>query len=140
MKRSDLKYDPAKAAAKKARHAMVYQRESGPKVKTKIQALGKRGGRLYPDDRAASALCKELAGQRCAMAGPTCSGDLDAHHVVKRRHNATRFDQRNLVCLCRGHHSRAEVDEPAFREWFTANRPEGLLDELIRLGHTEVHL
>lgn len=100
---------------------------------SQIPKQGKRGKRLSPKDRRAADKCRELAFFTCAMQDGTCSGPLDPHHVIKRRHLRVRFDQRNLVCLCRVHHDWAEECEQEFLAIFEEMRP-GVYHELEKLA------
>lgn len=50
-------------------------------------------------------VCKENAQYRCAFCGAPGS---EVHHQVSRRHKALKYDQRNLVFLCRGCHDHTE--------------------------------
>lgn len=75
-------------------------------------------------------------GNKCAMCGAT-AGQLDAHHIVSRQHNATKYDLRNGMCLCARHHrwdpdlsphenaagflSWLESHHPELHEWYTSN-------------------
>lgn len=49
-------------------------------------------------------------GNRCRIAGPTCWGPVDVHHVLPRGRGGTSVPE-NLICLCRNHHSWAH-DHP----------------------------
>jgi len=53
--------------------------------------------------------------------------DFDAHHIIRKTHEATRYDLNNGVCLCKGcHRFKVHMDT------FTASR---LIDKLkIRRG------
>jgi 5-methylcytosine-specific restriction endonuclease McrA len=55
-------------------------------------------------DTLSSELCKLLAQKSCY----TCGREgTDAHHVIGRDHRRQRWNQDNLVCLCRKHHDQA---------------------------------
>ena len=55
---------------------------------------------------------RKKAGWKCEMCGKICKigdtwvGKLDAAHYMSRRHEATRFDPRNVHALCAGDHRR----------------------------------
>ena len=46
---------------------------------------------------------------RCAMNDPRCQGDLQCHHVEKRRYGILKHDPRNGILLCEFHHAYAET-------------------------------
>ena len=64
----------------------------------------------------------------CAICDHTCSGPLNAHHVINKAKLATRHDPKCGCLLCRGHHIfsvdlSAHVASLAFAEWLQINRP-----------------
>lgn len=109
------------------------EQQSQGRKGSQLQREGARGKRLGPKDRKASERCKELAFHTCAMQDGSCCATLDPHHVIKRRHQKVRFDQRNLVCLCRVHHNWAEEHETEFLEIFEQMRP-GVYDTVRALA------
>lgn len=55
-------------------------------------------------------------GSVCAV-GVDCFGRLCKHHLMRRRHVATRHDDRNAIILCQKHHSEGHAIGPSrFRE------------------------
>ena len=71
-------------------------------------------------DTLAAQACKKRHNWRCARCHkqhPT-GGNLDAHHIVKRRVMATRWDLGNLMPLCRYTcHEHAELNPDDARDW-----------------------
>lgn len=62
----------------------------------------------------------------CAICGHR--GDLNSHHLIPRAHQATRYELRNGICLCRRCHKfcpdRAPHQNPAgFMQWLSGNVP-----------------
>jgi len=55
-------------------------------------------------DTLASELCRLLAGGRCFHCG--CDGH-EPHHIISRNHKRQRWNQYNLVYLCRTCHRKA---------------------------------
>ena len=52
-------------------------------------------------------LVKKRAENRCEMAGPDCSGDLHAHHIIPKHLEPSRkYDVENGICLCEAHHKK----------------------------------
>lgn len=101
-----------------------------------LKASGKRGDRLSPEDRKSAKECKRLAFSMCALHGPECWGRMEAHHVLRRGHGATRHDQRNLVCLCHYHHQVWLPDhKDEFNEWFNTVLRPGMLRVLEILAN-----
>ena len=52
------------------------------------------------------------ARDRCCRVCGRDSGKLDAHHIIKRRHMATRWDLLNGCLLCFSHHRAEGHDNP----------------------------
>ena len=55
-------------------------------------------------------------------------GKLDAHHIICRAHDATRYDLRNGICLCANHHRWDADTSPhqnpeGWLRWLRANQP-----------------
>lgn len=67
-------------------------------------------------------LVKLHAGYKCEWCGAI---GVDAHHMVSRRHAATRLLPENGVCLCKGCHMRFHNKE-SLTGWamYEAQRPE----------------
>lgn len=62
---------------------------------------------------------------RCAVCG---SGKVEAHHLVPRQHEATRYTLLNGVALCFTHHQGCENLSPhlnaaGWMRWLEANHP-----------------
>jgi hypothetical protein len=74
---------------------------------------------------------REDWGHRCAICG---ASNLQAHHLVGRGNQATRYSLRNGIALCEGCHkfgkkqyNRASPhigDNDAWNDWLQANHPE----------------
>lgn len=71
---------------------------------------------------------------RCEIEGCT-SADLQCAHGFSRRYRATRWDDRNAFCLCRGHHLYYTVRPLEWDEWMK-QRLGPLYDELRTLALT----
>ena len=68
-------------------------------------------------DKLASELCRLLSGGRCYMSGYENCDEHDgceAHHIEIRDHRRQRWNQYNLVWLCRGHHLLAAKETMGF--------------------------
>jgi len=51
------------------------------------------------------------------VAGQDCMGQLIAHHVRRRRHMDTRWDEENSIILCVKHHSELhQIGEKTFHQ------------------------
>ena len=75
---------------------------------------------------------------RCAVCG---SGKCEAHHLIPRQHEATRYDLRNGIALCASHHQfDADISphqnaagwllwlrdhQPSFYAWYLATIENG---------------
>ena len=80
---------------------------------TKIKALEKRL------DALASTLCRLLAGGICQINEQEGQrydehDGHDPHHIIGRDHRRLRWDQDNLIWLCRGHHLMAASENMGF--------------------------
>ena len=65
-------------------------------------------------------------GKKCAICG--AKKYIQAHHFITRSNYRLRWDVRNGVPLCRGHHFfYAHVKPQDFEEWFITKRPKDLL-------------
>lgn len=62
-------------------------------------------------DKLASKLCRLLHHSKCYLGNHE---GHDPHHVVGRNHKRLRWDQDNLVWLCRTHHNEAERENWTF--------------------------
>lgn len=67
----------------------------------------------------------------CEVCGKTdFEGQLHPHHVIGRQDLRTRWDLRNGVCLCAGHHTMfkesAHGNPLWFMAWMSGNRLEDL--------------
>ena len=99
-----------------------------------------RSGRLAPRSARPGPACRHLLdrawrqavydrdGHRCAMAGMaghTCHGGLDCHHIKGRQsHPELRHVVANGVTLCRhGGHAMAHQYPKDFAEWMRRERP-----------------
>ena len=76
---------------------------------------------------------KVLAGYACEYCGKT--EHLNSHHFYGRRVFPLRWNAKNGVCLCAGHHTfsstfSAHQTEPDFNKWIIENRGEDWADEL----------
>ena len=65
--------------------------------------------------------------RRCAVCG--VRGLLNSHHLIPRSHQATRYDLRNGICLCRPCHIFNEDVSPHLNAagwllWLAGNHPE----------------
>ena len=106
----------------------------GKKVKlTSIPVITRRLFRL------ASEKCRENAGFQCEVCGMK-NGDkskttgkpqkVEAHHIMSRsnKDSLLKFDLRNLICLCSGHHKFNKFSAHShgiwFAEWLRLNQPE----------------
>ena len=63
---------------------------------------------------------------RCAVCGT--GSELNAHHLISRQHQATRYDLRNGICLCANHHQwNADIsphkNAEGFRQWMETHHP-----------------
>lgn len=86
-----------------------------PKGPTAKQLRARRRRTLKERDRAWQQTLV-ASGGRC-MVGRNCLGDLCAHHVVGRRHQASRHDPANGEVLCFKHHAEFhQYGEKRFRE------------------------
>jgi len=75
---------------------------------------------------------EQFRGQPCAVCGSRVG--TAGHHVVSQaRSKALKFDKRNIIVLCRGHHMTSNELAPhssnqmavtRFVEWFKANHAE----------------
>ena len=69
---------------------------------------------------------------KCEVCGKHPSGNsyLNPHHIVGRRNYTLRWDIRNGVALCAGHHifnrESAHQDSEWFHDWLEENRKEDL--------------
>jgi len=86
-------------------------------------------------DRLWSRAVRDDWNNHCAICGST---KVDAHHMVPRQHEATRYDLRNGIALCATHHqfskdlsphmnaagfwSWLHTTYPNFAEWYMTNR------------------
>ena len=82
-------------------------------------------------DRLWSIAVKGDWANRCAVCGSTSK--LNAHHLIGRTHQATRYNLRNGMCLCPNHHQwdkqdtkypfSAHGDARAFNKWLDRKHP-----------------
>lgn len=90
--------------------------------------------RKGPTDRTLEKLfsktVKARAGWRCEVCGST--GNLEAHHLIKRRIRLTRFDPANGICLCHACHRDAE--KPWVQRLINTRLSEARLAYLHRRG------
>jgi len=58
---------------------------------------------------------------------------VQVHHMITRSNYALRWDVRNGVPLCRGHHFyTAHVDYQEFTDWFARKRPRDFAYIMIK--------
>lgn len=70
---------------------------------------------------------KEDWGCRCAVCGRMES--LDSHHLVPRQHQATRYELRNGICLCKSCHQFDKNTSPhqnaaGWLAWLASRHPQ----------------
>ena len=70
---------------------------------------------------------RERAGHVCEVCGKEAN---NPHHVVGRQDLRTRWDLRNGVCLCSGHHTMNNQSAHANPLWFMAWMSENRLEDL----------
>jgi|TARA_Y100000310_G_C20307663_1_gene634718 5-methylcytosine-specific restriction endonuclease McrA len=88
-------------------------------------------------DRAFSRAVRERAGGLCERCGKP-SRALEAHHVVKRRILATRWDLGNGVALCPPCHWWAENYPEDAREWAHTHLGTRHYEDLLRRSRARV--
>ena len=77
-------------------------------------------------DRLWSLAVKDDWAHRCAICGRR--ENLNSHHLIPRQHQATRFDLRNGICLCKTCHQFCPNYSPhqhgkGFDLWLTNHHP-----------------
>jgi len=99
--------------------------------------MAKRRKRKNPDipakgrlkdiaDRLWSLAVRDDWANKCAVCGT--GSELNAHHLISRQHQTTRYDLRNGICLCARHHKWCGDMSPhenaeGFRQWMEKNHP-----------------
>jgi predicted restriction endonuclease len=67
---------------------------------------------------------------KCEIKDCAVVNSLNSHHIIGRRNHTTRWDLRNGVCLCSGHHvfslRSAHQDPEWFHDWLEENRKEDI--------------
>jgi len=68
-------------------------------------------------------------GYRSCVINKDCSGPLEAHHLINRKHYATRHNPWCGLLLCSKHHQwsvdlSAHIASLPFAEWLQINRPK----------------
>lgn len=76
-------------------------------------------------DRLWSLAVRDDWNHRCAVCG---AGNCDAHHLLPRQHEATRYDLRNGIALCPRHHQFDADISPhqnaaGWMQWLLENHP-----------------
>ena len=66
-------------------------------------------------DKAASDLIRALHNHTCEHCGK--QGRMEAAHIFGRRHQSTRYDMDNLLCLCNGCHRNFTENPVVFTDW-----------------------
>lgn len=69
-------------------------------------------------DRLSSTLCRLLAGGVCKASGKNCDyNGIEAHHIISSSHRRQRWNQYNLVWICRScHRYEHDVEQTIFRD------------------------
>lgn len=76
-------------------------------------------------DQLWSRIVREDWGNKCAMCG---YGTVEAHHLIPRQHEATRYELKNGIALCASHHQFDRWKSPhqnaaGFMRWLETNHP-----------------
>jgi hypothetical protein len=73
----------------------------------------------------------------CCSCGQVCHWkDMDAGHFVNRRHNAVRYDERNVHPQCRRCNRYDEGNPAGYALFLISKYRPGVLEDLRRLGKT----
>ena len=80
---------------------------------------------------------------RCVIGNPAgdlrdrseCWGELECAHLLSRRFMATRWDPRNAVALCEGHHRYMTEHPLAWADWREELRGPSVMRDLIRRAY-----
>ncbi len=73
----------------------------------------------------------------CVLAGDgKCSGPLQAGHLIRRGHHATRWDPLNVHGQCRTHNFMHEKHPELFTAWFVRTHGEKTYSDLVALSRT----
>ena len=97
----------------------------------KIKKKGGIDGKL---DEAWRVLVKLRAGKKCEYCGTTTK-QLHSHHIYSRSKKSTRWDVKNGICLCAGHHVlsstfSAHKTPLEFTVWLTKYKGQEFIDLL----------
>lgn len=75
-----------------------------------------RGGQLHRDW---SKNVKNRDGWKCKISNDSCSGRLEAHHILSwNDHPKLRYELNNGITLCHVHHPRKRIDETKLSPYF----------------------
>ena len=84
---------------------------------TKRKSLSARCDSMWAQIVKAGGRCEAGMRGQFEVAMVLCSGELEAAHVVPRRHRSTRWDISNGRALCHTHHYFFTNSEKAWRDW-----------------------
>ena len=90
-------------------------------------------------DKAWSLLVKLNAGMKCEYCGKTTY--LNSHHIYSRSKMSVRWDERNGISLCSGHHTlistfSAHKTPLDFIDWLVKYKGNKFIDELRTIANT----
>lgn len=99
-------------------------KRKAPRRRTSLAVPAKGRLRDFADRLWAKAIYSDWL-HRCAICG---SPKIDAHHLVPRQHEATRYDLNNGIALCSHHHQWDKDHSPhqnaaAWMEWLRVTYP-----------------
>lgn len=115
-------------------YKFLLDKTSGQGFSKAVQCGKRTNLKKYLDDKWREAV-REKAGNICERCGRTHG--LEAHHVIGRRHMATRHLLENGILLCKNcHYNVAHQNSGLFDQWAVGKRGQEWFDRLQMLKNT----